>query len=207
MTKILLFGAGGVGSFYCYVLDKAGAEVTAVCRSNYDSVAEHGFRISSTKFGELAVKPKVVRNASEAAAETFDYVVVCSKVTVGRNPSTSDLIRPVVGSATAIVVAQNGIGIDAEYAEAFPQNPVIPASVYLQVTEDSPGKVSMGPIELLEIGSYSKPANAASFTAIATFAELFNRGGGTCKISDDIQCRRWVKLFVGPRTAAWRFCV
>jgi len=40
MTRVLIFGTGGVGSVYGYILDKAGAHVTTVCRSNYIAVRE-----------------------------------------------------------------------------------------------------------------------------------------------------------------------
>lgn len=35
--KVLLFGAGSIGTIYIYILQKAGCEVTAVCRSNYEA--------------------------------------------------------------------------------------------------------------------------------------------------------------------------
>lgn len=38
MTRILVFGAGAVGAIYVYTFIQAGAEVTAVCRSNYEVV-------------------------------------------------------------------------------------------------------------------------------------------------------------------------
>jgi len=35
--KVLIHGAGAIGIAYVYMLDKAGCEVTAVCRSNYEA--------------------------------------------------------------------------------------------------------------------------------------------------------------------------
>lgn len=40
MKRILIFGTGGVGSVYGYILDRAGAAVITVCRSNYATVEE-----------------------------------------------------------------------------------------------------------------------------------------------------------------------
>ena len=35
--KVLVFGAGAVGTIYIYLLQQAGCAVTAVCRSNYEA--------------------------------------------------------------------------------------------------------------------------------------------------------------------------
>lgn len=49
--KVLLFGAGSVGTVYLYLLDRV-ASTTAVCRSNYDVVKKDGFIIHSSIFGQ-----------------------------------------------------------------------------------------------------------------------------------------------------------
>lgn len=195
MTRIQLHGAGGVGGIYTYILDKGGAEVTAVCRSNYDAVVKTGFTINSKIFGEVAVIPKVVRNAKDAQGP-FDYIVICSKAAVGVSPSTADLIRPAVGPITSIVLCQNGIGIEEPYAAAFPDNTVISGVVYLPTTQEEPGKIVMGNLEWLEIGTYPASAPSRSKEAVHRLSEIFRKGGATCKPYDDIQARRWQKLMV-----------
>lgn len=54
MSKVLVFGTGGVGCIYAYILQKGGAQVTAVCRSNYEAVKEHGITIDSKIFGKVS---------------------------------------------------------------------------------------------------------------------------------------------------------
>lgn len=195
MTKVLLHGAGGVGGIYTYILDNGGVEVTAVCRSNYEAVSKNGFTIESKVFGKVAVKPKVVRTANDAQGP-FDYVVICTKATVGVSPSTADLVRPAVGPDTAIVLCQNGIGIEEPYATAFPDNTIISGVIYLPTTQEEPGRIVMGDLELLEIGTYPAAAPSSSKDAVTKFADIFKKGGATCKPYDDIQARRWQKLMV-----------
>lgn len=207
MPNILLFGAGGVGITYAYLLHKGGAHVTAVCRSNYTAAKAHGFTLQSQIWGTQSIHPSIVSSVPNAAAHgPFDYIVVCSKAYVGISPSTAELIAPAVGPDTAIVLCQNGIGIEEEYVSAFPANTIISGVVYLPVTQVSPGLVVHGELEQLEIGTF--PSSTASTTAertkaqaqTDTFAAIFTAGGGSVKVYADVQERRWTKLITN---AAW----
>lgn len=155
MTKALIFGTGAVGSVYGYILSKAGVDVVAVCRSNFDVVQKNGIRIRSALWGDVQYKPKAVRTVTEALAfGLFDYLFVCSKAF----PGTAEKIKDAVSVETAIVIAQNGIGIEEEYRELYPDNCIISGVVWLPTTQTSPGEIDMGGLERLEIGTY--PAEA-----------------------------------------------
>src|ERR1700761_279817 len=108
--QILLFGAGSIGSVYLYQFQRAGCKVTAVCRSNYDAVKQHGFTLQSVRFGNVHYAPDVVVRSGEECPKdvVYDFVFVASKCFPGSTPSLSDLIRPVVQGRpqTAIVLAQ-----------------------------------------------------------------------------------------------------
>src|SRR4051794_2897093 len=107
MVRALVFGAGGVGCLYGWFLHRAGVQVTAVCRSNYQQVKKNGLLIRSKKWGRNTFKPTVVASVAEARAHgPFDYLLVCSKAF----PDTASLIKEAVAPDTAIVLAQNGIG-------------------------------------------------------------------------------------------------
>ncbi len=54
--RILVVGAGAIGSFYGAILKRAGCEVGVVLRSDYDAVKEGGFRFTSP-LGELSWQP------------------------------------------------------------------------------------------------------------------------------------------------------
>lgn len=187
--RTLVFGCGGVGSIYVFVLERAGAEVTAVCRSNYKVVATQGISIESKIFGNVEAHPAVVRHVSDADGP-FDFILLCSKAF----PGASKLIAPAVSGSTAIVLCQNGIGIEAEYAEAFPNNTVISGVVYLPTTQTKPGFIYMGALELLQVGTYPASASQGARTKTEEFAKLFSAGGATCTVYDDIQQQRWEKL-------------
>jgi 2-dehydropantoate 2-reductase len=216
--NILLFGAGSVGTVsdlvppcynalkaalipsqvYLYLLSKV-ASVTAVCRSNYSVVKQEGFTINSSLFGDnLHFRPHVVRDCAKAAIavdQPFDYVLVCSKAIPGAIPK---LIEPAVTPGhTVIVLIQNGIGIEQEYATAFPDNPIVSCVVYLPVTQRPAGIIKHGEVERLEIGSF--PSSAVSEHAEA-FAKLVKMAGATVEVYKDVQLKRWFKLVIN---ASW----
>lgn len=199
MARILLFGAGSVGAVYIYVFTKGGAEVTAVCRSNYAAAKANGFTINSSFFGDVHVHPNVVQDVSEASGP-FDFVVVVSKSMPGLSPSQAELIKPAVGPETAIVLLQNGIAIEDEYASMFPENPIISGVVYIPATQTAPAVVLHKEIELLYLGTFPAAAPPPHKAAVEALAAIITAGGGTAKVQDDVQLERWSKLMVN---AAW----
>jgi 2-dehydropantoate 2-reductase len=90
----------------------------------------------------------MVSEAVSQGVGQFDYVVLTSKAFLG----TNEFIKDVVGENTAIVLVQNGIGIEEEYKKGYPRNTVILGVVYFPTTQVKPGYIEMGPLECLEVG-------------------------------------------------------
>ncbi|RFU25074.1 hypothetical protein B7463_g11266, partial [Scytalidium lignicola] len=199
MTRVLLFGAGSIGGIYAYILSRAGVHVTAVCRSNYAVVKEHGFKIASPKFGSCTVKPHAVNSVADAQGP-WNYIVVCSKAFPGDRPSLADHLKSAVGPETTIALIQNGVGIESEVAAAFPNNPILSCVVYLPTEQIQPGVIEMREEDTLEIGTFPASAPDAHKKAAADFASVVKAGGGTSVLYDDIQGRRWHKLLIN---ASW----
>ena len=203
--NVLVFGVGSIGAVYLYQLQQAGCSVTAVCRSNYQAVKDNGFTLKSTKFGNQKYKPDfVVRAVAECPRnKAYDFVLVCAKSFPGSNPSLADLIRPaIVGRPeTAIVLAQNGIDIEKEIADEFPNNPILSGVVYLPATQTAQGTIEYPEmLNLLEIGTYPANAPPSHKSAAIKIAELMIKGGGAAEVHEDIQISRWSKLLMN---AAW----
>ena len=196
--RVLLFGAGGVGTVYLWLLSKT-STTTAVCRSNYDVAKKDGFIINSSIFGQgIHFRPNVVRNCEEAAsADTtpFEYVVVCSKAIPGTVPKW---IAPVVTPGrTVIVLLQNGVGIEEEYRVAFPSNPIVSTVLYFPATQRPAGVIKHGEIERIEIGAYP---SSAPYQHAKAFKQLIQSAGATAVFHEDIQLIRWTKLLIN---ASW----
>ncbi|WPH03195.1 Hypothetical protein R9X50_00607100 [Acrodontium crateriforme] len=198
--KVLVHGTGGIGSIYVYLLTQAGCDVTAVCRSNYSAVKSNGIIIDSEVYGkDLHVSPNVVQTPSEAAAHgPFDYLIVSTKALP--DSQTSNIIAPAVTKCkTTIVLIQNGIGIEDEYAARFPGNPLLSCVVYLPTTQTKPGHIQMGFVELLEVGTFPSSAYdelSNVKTATNQFLEILKQGGSNAKLYPDIQEHRWKKLLL-----------
>src|ERR1700743_3597150 len=120
--EILFFGAGAIGAFYAArVALNARVNVSVGCRSNYKAVKENGFQITSNQ--DCTAKgppPRVFDSPSSAvkAGVQWDYVVVSTKAL----PNVSDdskLLEGLVTSRTAIVLIQNGLGVEQPYASRF----------------------------------------------------------------------------------------
>lgn len=205
--RILIFGTGSIGSIYAWLLARAGCEVTCVCRSNYSHVRDNGITIHSQVFGpDLHCRPRVCPSVEEAVQDDnendrqpYDFILVAAKAIPGATPP---LIASAVGPSTALVLLQNGIAIEDEYAAAFPSNPLLSGVVYLPATQISPGVINMGNTERLEVGAYpaAPVTEGRSGAALRELMELVQRGSGTIVLFDDVQPRRWAKLLVN---AAW----
>jgi 2-dehydropantoate 2-reductase len=211
-TNVLVHGSGAIGAIYIYLLQKVNCTVTAVCRSNYSAVKANGFTIDSEKFGKnIRVWPDhVVASPAEAAIlglGPFDYVIVSTKALPGQTPSTPEIIRPAVTKErkTTIVLIQNGIGIEDEYAAAFPKHTIVSCVVYLPTTQISPGHIKMGAIELLHIGPFPsvEPLSEEPTTLVegcAYFHHMLDAAGSNVHSYYDIQPQRWSKLLIN---ASW----
>ncbi|KAK1056682.1 hypothetical protein LTR74_014739 [Friedmanniomyces endolithicus] len=204
VPKVLLHGSGAIGTIYVYLLQKAGCHVTAVCRSNYEAATAHGFVIDSELYGKgIRIRPSIVRTPAEAVGNgPYDYVIVCTKALP--EAKTAETIAPAVTErTTCIVLIQNGIGIEDEYAERFPDNPLVSCVVYLPTTQVEPGRIEMANFELLEVGTFPASAynsHANVKEAADTLLAKLKEGGSNVTFYSDIQEKRWNKLLLN---ASW----
>jgi 2-dehydropantoate 2-reductase len=186
-SVVLVIGAGAIGAFYGSLLTKVGAEVSVVCRSDYDQVKQHGFIIDSHPLGRWNFTPaQVLKNAADFKG-TADYILLCTKVipTLDRVA----LIRTAVAKNTAIVFIQNGVEIEQEMLDAFPDNEVISGLAFICCNRVSPGEILHLAYGRLALGHL--PIGVSSKTA--QLCELFNQAGIDCKATEDIVTGRWQK--------------
>ena len=184
--KILVIGAGAIGAFYGGVLAKAGCEVSAVVRSDFDSVAAGGYRIES-HLGDLSWRPKqVVRSAADFKGPV-DFLFVCLKLTAKTDPIA--LMRPAVGKDTAIVFVANGIDIDAPVAAAFPDNELVSGVAYAAVSREGGAIKHHSQYTRLVLGRY--PGGLSD--RATRLAELIKQGGSSSVATEDIVGSRWQK--------------
>lgn len=184
--KVLIIGSGAVGSYFGAKLAQAGAEVSVLARSDYAHVQEHGIHIQSPD-GDYHFQPKaVVRHGAELAAKP-DYAMVCIKVVEGADRVA--MLQGAVGPQTAIVLLSNGIGIEQEVAEAFPDNEIISALAFIGVTRTAPGQIHHQAYGNLAVGSFGGGVSGKT----QALAEAFQAAGVKCAANEDIATARWQK--------------
>lgn len=187
VKKILVVGAGAIGGFYGALLAKAGADVAVVCRSDYDTVKLHGFTIQSHDLGTWRFAPAgVFRNASEFREEA-DCLLLCTKVIP--NLDRAALIREAVSPKTAVVLIQNGVDIEREIQEAFPDNEIISGLAFICCNRIGPGSLAHLAYGRLTLGAPGEPISPK----IGELCDLFSRAGIECLASADVVTERWKK--------------
>lgn len=187
MTSILIVGAGAVGALFGSALARQGAQVSVVCRSDYDVVSREGYDITSPLLGNHRFYPHAVFRQVAESKTPPDYLILTVKVLEGVDRAA--LIRPAVGPGTVIVLIQNGIDIEAEITTAFPENEVLSGLALVGVGRSAPGMVNHQSLGQLNLGRYPSGSSAAA----ERLAALFNGGGIGCKLTDNVVSARWQK--------------
>ncbi|PVH92236.1 2-dehydropantoate 2-reductase [Periconia macrospinosa] len=209
-TEILIVGAGAIGAFYASRLAQVqGVNVAVICRSNYAAVKEHGFQVTSPQYGDYTYTPsRTFANPDEARSSgiQWDYIVVSTKAL----PDVSDdsaILEGLVSENTAIVLIQNGLGVEDPYAKRFPKTPILSAVTIASCAQTSHGhikhnrwtRINSGPyLPHLDTGS-PQSSDRQAVEKNNAFIELLNEGGIKDAEAYDhakLQLVRWHKIAI-----------
>ena len=202
MEKIAIVGCGALGSLFAGLLAKAGAQVTASCRSTEHREAlqangllliedEKQIRVPLRVFSELP---------SEPLPETaWDLVIVLVKSfdTEAAAASLAAHLQP----GTPVLTLQNGLGNAEALAAHLKQNPILAGTATFGALRERPGVVRLTGRGACEIGAW----NQAAESHLEPAAQLLSRCGIPCAISPNVMTALWKKLavnaVVNPLTA------
>ena len=155
-SQICVVGAGAVGAFYGSRLPTA--DVSVVCRSNYKAVKAKGFSLKTHSFGDYDFQPKHTFASPQEAAQSaiaWDFIIVTVKALPDISDDTKTIRELVTVGKTAIVLIQNGVGVEEPYRIAFPQNPIISAVTVISAEQIQPGVIQQNRWTRISIGPYS----------------------------------------------------
>jgi len=187
--KILIIGAGAIGSFYGAILSKAGADVSVVCRSDYQIVKQQGYSIKSDELGSWSFIPsQVIKNAAEYQGAA-DYIILCTKIT--SDSHRIKLIEDAISPNTCIVFIQNGVEIEQELIDAFPNNEIISGLAFICCNRLEPAvthHLAYGKLTLGSVNKIDTPLNRAQH-----LADLISSTGIETLVTDEIIAGRWLK--------------
>ncbi len=187
MTKILIIGTGAIGGLYGAKLAQAGAEVSVLCRSDYETVKKNGISIHS-HWGNFHFTPKKVLRDLRDYQDQADFILVSTKVLP--EISVPDLVTPVLAPNSSIVLLQNGLNIEKPVAAAFTDYHLISAIAFVCVQKNKAGIVDHQDYGRLIIGDFGGGVSEKT----AHLIDLWRKAGVPCEPSENIQMERWKKL-------------
>ncbi|KAH4847652.1 2-dehydropantoate 2-reductase [Parastagonospora nodorum] len=209
-TQILIVGAGAIGAFYASRLAQVpSVAVSVICRSNYSAVKARGFKITSPQYGSYTFTPAhTFANPEEAHKSDiqWDYIVVSTKAL----PDISDdsaILEGLVSSNTAIVLIQNGLGVEEPYATRFPHAAICSAVTIATCAQPTPGhiqhnrwtRINSGPwLPHLDVGS-AQAGDAEVSEKNDAFIGLLKEGGikdAEAYTHAKLQLVRWHKIAI-----------
>jgi 2-dehydropantoate 2-reductase len=209
-VSILIVGAGAIGAFYASRLALVpSVSVSVICRSNYAAVASHGFNITSPQYGSYTFTPAhTFANPEEARKSNiqWDYIIVSTKAL----PDVSDdsaILEGLVSDKTAIVLIQNGLGVEDPYASRFPQARICSAVTIATCAQPSHGMIQHNRWTRINSGPYlphfdtggAKNTDARATQLNDAFITLLKEGGirdAEAYSHAKLQLVRWHKIAI-----------
>lgn len=189
--KILLIGPGAVGTYFCGRLAQHGAEVEVVARSHADLISKNGYHIESDReAGDFHFTPAKVITSASGCSPDIDAVIVALKILP--EIDTASLVAPAANLPhhPAIVLIQNGIGIEEPVAKTFPENEIISTIAYIGANRPAPRVVRQRGSARLQMGVF----RGKNDDFCKKLVDEFVRAGVDCSFSSDINFDRWRKL-------------
>lgn len=187
--RVLVLGSGAIGCFYGFALSKANAHVTLVVRTDYQVVKAQGVRVLSEELGDqLFVPHDTITSCDGYQGNPPDFLIVALKVL--KNIDRVQLIDSAVGPNTVIVLIENGVEIEKEIYDAYPNHQIISALAFIQVSRISPGVIRHYAYRELTMGSYPNDVS----NECSELARLFEIGGVPVVLHPKISQGRWQKI-------------
>jgi 2-dehydropantoate 2-reductase len=205
--KVCIYGAGAIGAWIGARLARAGCELSVVARgATLQALQQHGLRCRE---GGTEHHAPVRASANPADLGVQDLVILAVKAP--SLPEVAKQIRPLLGPATVVLTAMNGVpwwflqgfgdkfagtqlkAIDprGEIARAIPAAQIIGGVVHANCSLAEPGCAQHHLGNRLIIGEPS----AQKTERVQQLVQLLNRAGFETELSAQIQKDIWYKLW------------
>ncbi|HVM62165.1 MAG TPA: putative 2-dehydropantoate 2-reductase [Verrucomicrobiae bacterium] len=182
-----IIGTGALGGFYGARLQHAGCDVHFLLHSDYEHVRQQGL-ICESKDGDFTL-PRV--NAYRDARDMPKCAVVCLCLKTTQNHLLPQLLPPVVKDDGAVLVMQNGLGIEEQVADIVGAKRVMGGLCFLCSNKIGPGHIRHLDYGHVGLGEFATRAITDRLRAVA---EDLNRAGIATELHDDLRVARWQKL-------------
>lgn len=149
--KYGVIGVGAIGGYYGSKLAHGGKEVHFLSHSDYHFVREHGMQVDSCD-GSFHLDHINVYQYS-ADMPKCDVVIVGLKTT--NNHLLPELLAPLLHAKTVVILIQNGIGVEADVQEMFPDTALVAGLAFICSAKTEPGRVNHQCYGSINLGNYS----------------------------------------------------
>ncbi len=186
--KIVIMGAGAIGSLYGGLLRLAGHDVILIGRPPHVSaIHESGLHIDGVMGRHVVPIP-----ACDCAREVTDadFVVITTK-SYDTAEAASEVAHIVDGGAT-VVVLQNGLGTERIVEKELATKRVLRATTCMGAVVSSPGHVVATGSGLTEVGTH----HTENAEALSVFVNILRDAGFNVRASDNVDGVVWTKAIV-----------
>jgi 2-dehydropantoate 2-reductase len=191
LTRVIIVGAGAMGSLFAAHLAKTRAEVWV-----YDSWHEH---IAAITANGLIIRRgseqiSIPLRATTKPAEPGEATILMIFVKYGQTSAALAAALPMIGERTLIVTLQNGLGNLELIRNALPTNRILYGLTTLTSELLGPGRIEASFMGMGE--TYLWPEDGNCDAAVKHVCELLYSGGINTTASQDITAKIWRKLIV-----------
>jgi 2-dehydropantoate 2-reductase len=205
--RVAVVGAGAIGGRLAIPLAAQGHEISVLARgATLSALQQRPWKLTR---GDEVLEAMV--RASSDAADLGEQDVVIIAVKGPALATVAPLVRPMIGPATTVIPAMNGVpwwfllhgggelpptsltsvDPDGTIAEAIPLDRVLGCVVHLSAASVAPGEVGLAAGNRIFLG---EPAGGTS-PRLEEIAEHFRAAGFDVTASDRIQKEIWYKLW------------
>ena len=187
-SKIVIFGAGGVGGYFGARLAAAGNDVTFLARGpHFEAMRSHGLRLLSP-LGDVSLpEAKVVDRVDQIKRADFVFLTVKLWDTEQCLPQ----LVPLAEGGAAVISFQNGVQKDELLLKVLPKASVMGGVSYISAAIEEPGVIRhFGPIQTLVFGELDGGHSPRALELLGACESA----GIEARISTEIEREIWEKF-------------
>jgi len=188
--KVLIVGAGAIGSLLGNRLAQAGHEVTLVGRPGYvNAVRERGVGLDEAGRRVYVKSVRAVTHVAEVAAEPFDLIAFTMKAY--DTAAATAQVQPLARQGIPILIPQNGVGSEEVVAQVLGEATILSAVITLAVETLEPGLVRLS---TARGGIGLAPTTPGQ--SVSPLAEALREAGFKVALYPHHRAMKWSKLLL-----------
>ena len=165
--KYGIIGTGAIGGYYGAKLAHAGQEVHFLLHRDYEYVRQHGLQVDSCDGSFHLDNVNVYQRAEDMPQ--CDVVLVGLKSV--NNDKLQSLLPPLLHAHTLVVLIQNGIGVEEDVQQMFPDVQLAAGLAFICSAKTEPGLVSHQCYGSINLANYSCKDEALMQTVVDEFRQ------------------------------------